>query len=197
MIQSKYRMVRPFEFTDKPGHLKTATGEELFDYIADCLGKFLKDNEDLRSKNKEYHLGFTFSYPCDQSAINHGVLQRWTKGFDVKGVEGQDVVPLFEAALKKRGVPIKVTAVVNDTTGTLIASNYADPNTKIGCIFGTGISHEFANIRLQRCIHGELRFDSKTRPFAPSARSSDGYQLRMVMDALRHTDSGVLLTMNI
>lgn len=142
MIQSKYRMVRPFEFTDKPGHLKTATGEELFDYIADCLGKFLKDNEDLRSKNKEYHLGFTFSYPCDQSAINHGVLQRWTKGFDVKGVEGQDVVPLFEAALKKRGVPIKVTAVVNDTTGTLIASNYADPNTKIGCIFGTGISHE-------------------------------------------------------
>ena len=85
-----------------------------------------------------YHLGFTFSYPCEQKAINHGVLQRWTKGFDIKGVEGHDVVPMFEAALKKRGVPIKVTAVVNDTTGTLIASNYADPNTQIGCIFGTG-----------------------------------------------------------
>ena len=60
-----------------------------------------------------YHLGFTFSYPCEQKAINHGVLQRWTKGFDIKGVEGHDVVPMFEAALKKRGVPIKVTAVVN------------------------------------------------------------------------------------
>jgi hexokinase len=84
-------------------------------------------------------MGFTFSYPCEQKAINHGVLQRWTKGFDISGVEGHDVVPLFEAALQKRGVPIKVTAVVNDTTGTLIASNYADPNTQIGCIFGTGI----------------------------------------------------------
>ena len=112
----------------------------MFDYIADCLAKFLKDNEDLRQFNTEYHLGFTFSYPCEQNAINHGVLQRWTKGFDVKGVEGQNVVPMFETALKKRGVPIKVTAVVNDTTGTLIASNYADPNTQIGCIFGTGTS---------------------------------------------------------
>jgi len=83
-------------------------------------------------------MGFTFSYPCEQNAINNGVLQRWTKGFDVKGVEGHDVVPLFEAALKKHNVPIKVTAVVNDTTGTLIASNYADPATQIGCIFGTG-----------------------------------------------------------
>jgi hexokinase len=111
----------------------------MFDYIADCLAKFLEDNEDLRQSNEEYNLGFTFSYPCEQNAINQGVLQRWTKGFDVKGVEGHDVVPLFEAALKKRGVPIKVTAVVNDTTGTLIASNYADPSTQIGCIFGTGM----------------------------------------------------------
>jgi hexokinase len=100
----------------------------------------LKDNEDLRQDQKEYNLGFTFSYPCEQHAINNGVLQRWTKGFDIKGVEGQDVVPLFEAALEKHKVPIKVTAVVNDTTGTMIASNYADPTTQIGCIFGTGMS---------------------------------------------------------
>jgi hexokinase len=120
--------------------LRTGTGEELFDYIADCLSKFLKDNEDLRQSEKEYNLGFTFSYPCEQNAIDHGILQRWTKGFDVKDVEGHNVVPLFEAALRKRGVPIKVTAVVNDTVGTLIASNYADPMTQIGCIFGTGMT---------------------------------------------------------
>jgi len=95
-----------------------------------------------------YHLGFTFSYPCQQDAIDHGVLQRWTKGFDVKGVEGHNVVPMFEAALRKRGVPINVTAVVNDTTGTLIASNYADPNTQIGCIFGTGIGSLLALLNL-------------------------------------------------
>jgi len=85
-------------------------------------------------------MGFTFSYPCDQRAINHGILQRWTKGFDVQGVEGHDVVPMFQKALKEKGVDIDVTAVVNDTTGTLIASNYTDPTTQIGCIFGTGIN---------------------------------------------------------
>jgi hexokinase len=31
-----------------------------------------------------------------------------------------------------------LTALINDTTGTLIASHYVDPNTKIACIFGTG-----------------------------------------------------------
>ena len=37
-----------------------------------------------------------------------------------------------------QGVPIKITALVNDTTGTLIASAYTDNTTRIGCIFGTG-----------------------------------------------------------
>lgn len=35
-------------------------------------------------------------------------------------------------------VPVKVVALVNDTTGTLIASSYSDPEVKIGSIFGTG-----------------------------------------------------------
>lgn len=35
-------------------------------------------------------------------------------------------------------MPIKLTALINDTTGTLIASHYVDPTTKIGVIFGTG-----------------------------------------------------------
>lgn len=35
-------------------------------------------------------------------------------------------------------MPIKLTALINDTTGTLIASAYTDPEMKIGCIFGTG-----------------------------------------------------------
>jgi hexokinase len=35
-------------------------------------------------------------------------------------------------------LPIKLTALVNDTTGTLIASAYTDTEVKIGCIFGTG-----------------------------------------------------------
>ncbi|KAH8814906.1 hexokinase-domain-containing protein [Xylogone sp. PMI_703] len=128
IIQSKYRM---------PEELKTGDAEELWEYIADCLQQFIETHH-ADEKIDKLPLGFTFSYPATQNYIDQGILQRWTKGFDIDGVEGQDVVPMFEAALAKRGVPIKLTALINDTTGTLIASAYTDTSMKIGCIFGTG-----------------------------------------------------------
>lgn len=128
IIQSKYRM---------PEELKTGNADELWAYIADCLQQFIEYHHEGEKLDK-LPLGFTFSYPATQEYIDHGVLQRWTKGFDIDGVEGKDVVPPFEAALQERGVPIKLTALINDTTGTLIASSYTDPEMKIGCIFGTG-----------------------------------------------------------
>ncbi|KAA8649987.1 hypothetical protein EYZ11_007271 [Aspergillus tanneri] len=130
ITQSKYRM---------PEELKTGTAEELWEYVADCIQQFIEyhhENEDLAS----LPLGFTFSYPATQEYIDHGVLQRWTKGFDIDGVEGHDVVPPLEEALQKRGLPIKTAALINDTTGTLIASSYTDSDMKIGCIFGTGVN---------------------------------------------------------
>lgn len=92
IIQSKYRM---------PEDLKTGNAEELWEYIADCLQQFIESHhggEELTS----LPLGFTFSYPATQDYIDHGVLQRWTKGFDIDGVEGENVVPMFEAAIAKR-----------------------------------------------------------------------------------------------
>ncbi|KAL4896275.1 hexokinase-domain-containing protein [Aspergillus ambiguus] len=130
ITQSKYRM---------PEELRTGTAEELWEYIADCLEQFIHAHHENENLSK-LPLGFTFSYPATQEYIDHGVLQRWTKGFDIDGVEGHDVVPPLEEILKKRGLPIKVAALINDTTGTLIASSYTDPAMKIGCIFGTGVN---------------------------------------------------------
>ncbi|RDA91769.1 hypothetical protein CP533_4760 [Ophiocordyceps camponoti-saundersi (nom. inval.)] len=129
IIQSKYRM---------PEELKTGNSDELWEYIADCLQQFIEAHHGDCSKVDTLPLGFTFSYPATQNYIDEGILQRWTKGFDISGVEGKNVVPMFEAALAKRGVPIKLTALINDTTGTLIASAYTDTKMRIGCIFGTG-----------------------------------------------------------
>lgn len=128
IIQSKYRL---------PEKLKTGKSEELWEYIADCLQQFIEAHHD-DGQLGELPLGFTFSYPVTQDYIDHGVLQRWTKGFDIEGVEGHDVVPLFQDAIKKRGLPTKLTALINDTTGTLIASAYTDVAMRMGCIFGTG-----------------------------------------------------------
>lgn len=128
IIQSKYKM---------PEELKTGKSEELWEYIADCLQQFIETHHKDGVK-EPLPLGFTFSYPATQNFIDHGILQRWTKGFDIDGVEGKDVVPMFLDAVKKRNVPVKLTALINDTTGTLIASAYTDPTMRVGCIFGTG-----------------------------------------------------------
>ncbi|GFF43660.1 hexokinase [Aspergillus udagawae] len=130
ICQAKYRM---------PEELKTGTAEELWEYIADCIQQFIEFHHGEQGLTS-LPLGFTFSYPATQEYIDHGVLQRWTKGFDIDGVEGQDVVPPLEETLKRKGLPIKVAALINDTTGTLIASAYTDPEMKIGCIFGTGVN---------------------------------------------------------
>ena len=128
IIQSKYRM---------PEELKTGKAEELWEYVADCLQQFIEYHHEDGTL-ETLPLGFTFSYPATQDYIDQGVLQRWTKGFDIEGVEGKDVVEQFEAALATRGLPIKLTALINDTTGTLVASAYTDDAMRIGCIFGTG-----------------------------------------------------------
>lgn len=47
-------------------------------------------------------LGFTFSYPVRQDRVDRGTLVTWTKGFDIKGVEGEDVVLQLGQALEKR-----------------------------------------------------------------------------------------------
>lgn len=136
IIQSKYRM---------PEELKTGESEELWEYISDCLQQFIEyhhEVEDLAQLDK-IPLGFTFSFPATQDYIDNGVLQRWTKGFDISGVEGHDVAPMFEAALAKRRLPIRLSALINDTTGTLIASAYTDNTMKIGCIFGTGCNSAY------------------------------------------------------
>lgn len=40
-------------------------------------------------------MGFCFSFAVEQAALNSGKLLVWTKGFNVEGVIGRDVVQLL------------------------------------------------------------------------------------------------------
>lgn len=82
-----------------PEEVKTGTGEQLWDFIAERLKAFLSEHQHL---DENLPLAFTFSFPVDQKSIRSGVLQRWTKKFNVSGVEGEDVVPQLEAALRRK-----------------------------------------------------------------------------------------------
>ncbi|KAF8336507.1 hexokinase [Cantharellus anzutake] len=133
ITQSKYRL------TDEQ---KQVDGKVLFDFCARCVAEFIQahtgDKDGFVKPGQEIALGFTFSYPCSQNRIDHGELIRWTKGFGNPNVEGRDAAELFRDALAKYKCPVKLVAIINDTTGTLIASHYVNPRTRIGVILGTG-----------------------------------------------------------
>ncbi|KAL5041233.1 hypothetical protein BDW71DRAFT_201550 [Aspergillus fruticulosus] len=127
--QDKYRL---------PAHLRKGKGDELWQFIAEKVDDFLAKRKLAGEGGEKLPLAFTFSYPVTQDHIRHGVLQRWTKGFDISDVEGEDVVAHLEQVFERRNVPVRLVALVNDTVGTLIASAYKNPAIKIGSIFATG-----------------------------------------------------------
>jgi hexokinase len=123
-----------------PDELRTGTADQLWTFVVEKLQDFIEKNDLHKEYNTEnpMPLGFTFSYPATQSRLDHAILKTWTKGFDISGVEGQDVAQQLRDAIKARSLPLELICVVNDTVGAMIASTYTDPATIIGAIFGTG-----------------------------------------------------------
>ena len=81
--------------------MKTGTAEQMYAQIGESLEKFLQDH-DMDNPEEKWPLGFTFSYPTTQESIDHGVLQRWTKGLEISGVEGEDVAAQLREELDRR-----------------------------------------------------------------------------------------------
>ncbi|WCJ35109.1 Hexokinase-2 chloroplastic [Euphorbia peplus] len=129
-----------FEQVSIPQDLMFSTSEELFDFIASKLENF------AQKEGGKFHLphgrkreiGFTFSFPVKQISIDSGLLIKWTKGFAVSGTAGRDVVACLNEAMERRKLDMRVSALVNDTVGTLAGSRYWDDDVVAAVILGTG-----------------------------------------------------------
>lgn len=133
---------------------------DLFDFMASKLDHFLTEHG-LLSLTSEHplHLGFTFSFPTRQRSLARAELANWTKGYACAGIEGKDVVHALEAAIAKRhnlkGV-VSVDAILNDTTGCLLACAYKRPECAIGIILGTGTNASYVeNMKNVEMYEGE------------------------------------------
>ncbi|XP_036382129.1 hexokinase-2 [Megalops cyprinoides] len=172
-----------------PEHLMRGPGSELFDHIAECLANFM---EKLGIKDKKLPLGFTFSFPCQQTKLDESILVTWTKGFKSSGVEGKDVVSLLRKAIKKRGdFDIDIVAVINDTVGTMMTCGYDDHHCEIGLIIGTGTNacymEEMRNLELVEGDEGRMCVNMEWGAFGDDGVLGD---LRTEFD--RDIDAGSL-----
>uniref|UniRef100_A0A8C5CK43 hexokinase n=1 Tax=Gadus morhua TaxID=8049 RepID=A0A8C5CK43_GADMO len=141
-----------------PMEVMQGTGEELFDHIVQCISDFL---DYMGMKNTRLPLGFTFSFPCQQTSLDAGVLVTWTKGFKATDCEGEDVVGLLRDAIRRREeFDLDVVAIVNDTVGTMMTCAYEEPTCEVGLIAGTGSNacymEEMKNIEMIEGDEGRM-----------------------------------------
>lgn len=65
------------------------------------------------------------------------------KGFTLKNAEGRDLSDLLHEAFERKGLNVKVSAILNDAVGTLVAHAYVNPRARIGFIFATGVNASY------------------------------------------------------
>ncbi|KAJ7688368.1 hypothetical protein B0H17DRAFT_938338 [Mycena rosella] len=141
--------------------LKTGEASVLFDYLADSVDAFLTSHPPSDQPQGHgdpfsqpdpdvVHLGLTFSFPVEQTALGSGKILTWTKGFSAKHAIGNDVVKLLQDAFDRKHMHVKCVALVNDTVGALLSRAYTAGGCVLGAIFGTGTNgayvEEVANI---------------------------------------------------
>ncbi|RUS12882.1 hexokinase-domain-containing protein [Endogone sp. FLAS-F59071] len=149
--------------------LKHAHATDLFDYIANCLKIFI-DTECI-----DGHPHGQGGWKIGQLHINHGKLLRWTKGFNCHEAVGQNMAQLLQEALDRilfklfksiflQKTNATVVAITNDTTGTLVATNYTDSNAHVGLILGTGTNAAYVEKleAMSKCL-AEVEADTVKR----------------------------------
>ncbi|KAF7729968.1 glucokinase [Apophysomyces ossiformis] len=115
--------------------LRTGSCEAFFDWITDAVAELVQ-----QIPAQPLSMGVCWSFPIDQTDIDKGKILRMGKGFDLKGIEGQDLQTLFSQAFIRKALNVNVTALLNDTVGTLVAHAYTNPKARIGFIYGTGVN---------------------------------------------------------
>lgn len=124
--------------------MRGGTSDSLFSFLAGKIEGFLKEHHNDLDESQKLKLGFTFSFPVEQTALDRGKLIRWTKGFDLPDCVGRDVVEYLQKHIDILNLPVAVVALANDTVGTLLSRAYSNDSSKsnartvVGAIFGTG-----------------------------------------------------------
>lgn len=125
--QQKYKVSDALKTGDAHALFGTSDGRDrcgsgytefapLTDYMADSVDSFLTQIGSHVEDDDALHLGFTFSFPVEQTALDSGTLLTWTKGFSAKNAQGNDVVKMLQDAFDRKHLHVKCTALVNDVS---------------------------------------------------------------------------------
>ncbi|XVE82995.1 hypothetical protein DITRI_Ditri16bG0050800 [Diplodiscus trichospermus] len=129
-----------------PSNVMLGTSQELCDYIAAELAKFIsahpENNNEMEAKDKK--LGFTLSYTANQATATSGSAIKW-KNFSADDTGGKELIDLINQALEKHGVNMRVQALVDDTVGNLAGGRYYNKDSVAAITLGMGTNAAYVD----------------------------------------------------
>jgi hexokinase len=120
--------------------VRSLQGPLFFDWMAEKVEAMLREvGHGSEPTERPMPLGLTWSFPIEQTSSRSGKIQSMGKGFcGHHGTTGQDVGELLTAACQRRRINVRVDAIINDSSGTLLSRAYTNPAASMGLILGTG-----------------------------------------------------------
>ncbi|KAK2846391.1 hypothetical protein FQN49_005767 [Arthroderma sp. PD_2] len=120
--------------------VKLLEGKAFFDWIALKIDEMLgSGTEGFGQESTPLSMGLSWSFPIDQTSIRSGLVISMGKGFLCSnGTVGDDLSELIMDACRKRNLNVRIEAIVNDSSATLLSRAYSDPSTRMSLILGTG-----------------------------------------------------------
>ncbi|XP_002528913.2 probable hexokinase-like 2 protein [Ricinus communis] len=113
-----------------PTNLLVATSQELFEYVAVELARFVAIHpaDENHGAARAKKLGVTVSYPVDQVAATSGSAIKW-KSFSADDTVGKALLNDINRAIEKQGLNMQVFALVDETVGNLAGGRYYNKET--------------------------------------------------------------------
>ncbi|KAL1994578.1 hypothetical protein VTN49DRAFT_2048 [Thermomyces lanuginosus] len=120
--------------------IKALEGTSFFDWMAAKIDDTLASMGEKYGRGEiELAMGLSWSFPVEQTSVRSGRVIHMGKGFRAsEGTVGQDLSELILASCRKRGLNVRLEAIVNDGSATLLTRAYVNPYTRMSLILGTG-----------------------------------------------------------
>ncbi|KAK4936026.1 N-acetylglucosamine kinase 1 [Elasticomyces elasticus] len=147
--------------------IRRLPSKEFFDWMASSIQATLETQSRDWPADQPLPMGLAWSFPIEQTSHRSGKMQNMGKGFAChQDTIGMDLGTLIEAACAKRQLNVRVNAIVNDSSATLLSQAYLDPATSMGLILGTGTN---AAVYLPTSCMGLSKFGTRDQSWFESA----------------------------
>ncbi|KAJ1708635.1 hexokinase [Aspergillus flavus] len=112
--------------------------DDLWALVADKLEESMESQHTTKGK-EALPLGITFSYPVTQHNIRRGSCSVGRRAPIFLALRDMTSLPSWSTSLHREdNLPVEIVALVNHTTGTLVATAYQYAQVKVSSIFITG-----------------------------------------------------------